>query len=297
MKEAIASFDLMALVAEWQGLVGGYIDKVYQAKDEVILRINMPGTERQELFCKAGKWLALHHTEDRPETLPPFATGLRNAIDNARIAEIRQQGFDRVAVFRLDRGVVHDLVFEMFGKGNVILLRAGNTVASMRTQSFKGRQIKAGIAYDFPPAGTNPLDLDREGFHTAIRAAKGQVVKVLASPLNLGGTYAEELCLPAGVAKDAAVASLTATDLDAAFTALNNVAVAVEQERRPALVLDRGTPIDAVPIDLLLYAGKERREGPPAQDPPSPSTAPPGAPPAPPGGAAPPPPPSGRTPA
>src|SRR3989442_4318759 len=266
MKEAITSFDLMALVAEWQGLVGGYIDKVYQAKDEVILRINMPGTERQELFCKAGKWLALHHTEERPETLPPFATGLRKAIDNARITEIRQQGFDRVAVFRLDRGVVHDLVFEMFGKGNLVLVQAGNTVASMRTQSFKGRQIKAGIAYDFPPAGTNPLELDREGFRKAVRSAKGQVVKVLASPLNLGGTYSEELCLRAGVAKDAPVATLTDADLDALFTALNNLAVAAEQERRPAVVLDAGKPIDAVPIDLLLHAGKERREVPTFHD-------------------------------
>src|SRR5207245_7331277 len=67
-------------------------------------------------------------------------------------------------------------------------------------------------------------------------------------------------------AKDAAVASLTDADLDALFTALNNVAVAVEQGRRPALVLDRGTPIDAVPIDLLLYAGKERREAPTFND-------------------------------
>ena len=262
MKEAITSFDLMALVAEWQGLVGGYVDKVYQAKDEVILRINVPGSERTELFCKAGKWLALHHTEDRPETLPPFATGLRKAIDNARITEIRQQGFDRVAVFRLDRGVVHDLVFEMFGKGNVILLQAGNTVASMRTQSFKGRQIRAGIAYDFPPAGTNPLELDRDGFRKTIRAAKGPVVKVLAAPLNLGGTYAEELCLRAGVAKDAAIPALSDADLDALFTALNNIVVAIEQERRPAMILDGERPMDAAPIDLLLHAGKERREFP-----------------------------------
>ena len=65
MKEALSSFDLIALVAEWQGLVGGYIDKVYQSKDEAILRINVPGTGRQELYCKAGRWLALHETEDR----------------------------------------------------------------------------------------------------------------------------------------------------------------------------------------------------------------------------------------
>jgi len=266
MKAALTSFDLMALVAEWQGLVAGYVDKVYQAKDEVTLRINVPGEDRKELYCKAGKWLVLHKTEEKREAPGPFAMALRRSIDNARITAIEQRGFDRVAILRLDKGATYELVFEMFGKGNIVLVRGGNTVAAMRTQSFKSRHIRAGIAYDFPPAGTNPLELDREGFRTAVRAAKGQVVKVLASPLNLGGTYAEELCLRAGIAKDAPVASLTDADLDGLFTALNNIAVAVEQERRPAVVLEGGKPVDAMPIDLLLHAGKERREFPAFND-------------------------------
>ncbi len=266
MKEALTSFDLMALVAEWQGLVGGFVDKVYQAKDEVTLRINVPGEEKKELFCKAGKWLVLHRTEEVRETPGPFAMALRRTIDNARIVGVEQRGFDRVAILRLEKGPTSELVFEVFGKGNLVLVQGGNTVAAMRTQSFKGRAVKAGIAYDFPPAGTNPLELDRQGFHAAVRAAKGPVVKVLASPLNLGGTYAEELCLRAGTVKDAPVASLTDGDLDALFTALNNLAVAVEQERRPAVVLESGRPVDAVPIDLLLHAGKERRESPTFND-------------------------------
>jgi len=49
MKDALTSFDLRALVAEWQPLVGGYVDKVYQARDEVILRLNVPGAGRREL--------------------------------------------------------------------------------------------------------------------------------------------------------------------------------------------------------------------------------------------------------
>src|SRR5256885_6137536 len=42
MKTALSSFDLRALVAEWQDLVGGHVDKAYQRGDEVILRINAP---------------------------------------------------------------------------------------------------------------------------------------------------------------------------------------------------------------------------------------------------------------
>src|SRR3989442_1753188 len=138
------------------------------------------------------------------------------------------------------------------------LVKAGTPGASRGRTPFRGRHIKAGIGSDFPPAGTNPLELDREGFRKTIRAAKGPVVKVLAAPLNLGGTYAEELCLRAGVAKDTPVASLTDADLDALYTALNNVAVAVVQERRPAVILETSRTIDATPVDLALHAGKER---------------------------------------
>src|SRR3989442_6199900 len=144
MKEALTSFDLMALVAEWQGLLGGYVDKVYQAKDEVTLRINVPGQDRKELYCKAGKWLVLHKTEETREAPGPFAVGLRRSIDNARVVAIEQRGFDRVAIVRLDKGLAYELIFEMFGKGNLVLVHGGNTVAAMRTQSFKGRQIQAG---------------------------------------------------------------------------------------------------------------------------------------------------------
>ena len=262
MKDALTSFDLRALVAEWQPLVGGYVDKVYQARDEVILRLNVPGAGRRELYCKAGKWLVLRETEEKPESPPAFAMALRRSIDNARLETVEQRGFDRVAVFTFQKENAFQLVFEMFGKGNVVLVTGGNTVAAMRTQSFRARTIRAGIAYDFPPAGTNPLDLDRDGFRAAVRAAKGPVVKVLAAVLNLGGTYAEELCLRAGVRKDATAKDLADADLDALYTALNNVAVAVDQERRPAVVLQDARAVDAAPIDLALHAGLERREYP-----------------------------------
>src|SRR6266542_3425210 len=44
MKTSLTSFDLRALVAEWQGLVGGHVDKIYQREDEAILRTNLPAT-------------------------------------------------------------------------------------------------------------------------------------------------------------------------------------------------------------------------------------------------------------
>src|SRR2546425_7866781 len=118
MKGALTSFDLIGLVAEWQGLVGGYVDKVYQAKDEVTLRINVPGEDRKELYCKAGKWLVLHKTEEKREAPGPFAVALRRAIDNAPPLAIEQRGVDRGPVGPLDKGLAYGPLFPRFWKGD-----------------------------------------------------------------------------------------------------------------------------------------------------------------------------------
>src|SRR6266581_869462 len=204
MKTALSSFDLRALVAEWQELVGGHVDKAYQREDEVILRINVPVRGKVELFYQAGRWLCLHDVENKPESPPPFAQSLRRLLDNARIQGIEQRGFDRIAVFQLDRGAFGD----------------------------------------------------------AIRNAKGQVVRVLASVLNLGGTYAELICVRADIEKQTKVRELSDAQVDGLYTALNNLAVAVDQERRPRVVFQLGRAIDATPIELAQYREFEPREFP-----------------------------------
>ncbi len=263
MKTALSSFDLKALVAEWQGLVGGYIDKAYQKEDEVILRINVPGRDRAELYSKSGQWLCLHEVEDKPEAPPAFAQNLRRLLDNGRVTAVEQRGFDRIAVIVVERGAeTFRIIFELFGKGNLIVTRGDTTVACLSPQTYKDRIVRPDEVYTFPPAGIDPLELDREAFAKTIREAKGQVVRVLASVLNLGGQYAEELCLRAGVAKDTKVKDLVDPQADALYTALNNVVVAIEQERRPAVISKDGNPVDATPIDLVQYGDADRQEFP-----------------------------------
>ena len=261
MKAGLSSFDLKALVAEWQVLVGGHVDKAYQRDDEVILRINPPGGGRAELYLRSGAWLCLHEVEEKPGSPPPFAQTLRRLLDNARITRIEQRGFDRVIVLTAERGgEALRVIFEMFGKGNLVVVRGDTTVACLFPQTFKGRTVRPDEPYAFPPSGINPLELDREAFASALQSAKGQTVRVLASVLNLGGQYAEELCLRAGVDKETKVKDLAPADFDGLYTALNNVIVAVEDERRPTVIARNGRPIDATPIELVQYAGFEREE-------------------------------------
>jgi predicted ribosome quality control (RQC) complex YloA/Tae2 family protein len=263
MKTSITAFDLRVLVSEWQGLVGGHVDKVYQREAELMFRINVPGRGKVELYSKAGQWLCLHEIEDKPESPPSFAQTLRRLLDNARVIAVEQRGLDRIAIFRVERGPERfDIVFEVFSKGNLVLVRDGTIVAAMFPQKFKDRAVQVGESYVYPAAGIDPIELDRNGFANALRGAKGQLVRVLATALNLGGTYAEELCLRAAVDKETRIKDLQDPQIDSLYTALNNIAVAIDQERRPAVILQEGRAIDATPIELMQFREMERREFP-----------------------------------
>jgi len=263
MKTFVSSFDLCALVAEWQDLVGGYVDKIYQREDEVIVRINVPDRGKVELFSKSGRWLCLHEVENKPESPPTFAQTLRRVLGNARVTSVEQRGFDRIAMFHVDRGPDRfALIFEVFGKGNIVLVRDGTTAAALFPQKFKDRAVQVGEPYDYPSPGIDPLELDRNGFADILKKAKGTLVRVLASVMNLGGTYAEELCMRAGVDKETRVKDLSQPQIDALYTALNNLAVAIDQERSPAVILQNGRAIEATPIELVQHRDMERKEFP-----------------------------------
>src|SRR2546422_8928169 len=97
-------------------------------------------------------------------------------LDNARVRAVEQHGFDRIAVFRLERGAdSSEMVIELFGRGNIIVVKDWTTVAALYPHTFKDRAVEGGEAYAFPAAGVDPLEHEREGFANAVRGAKSRV--------------------------------------------------------------------------------------------------------------------------
>ena len=253
----MSSFDVLAVTAELRALVGGFVDKVYQREDELMLKVNVPAAGRRELYCKVGGWLCLREVPDKPETPPQFAMTLRQHLDNARITTIEQRGFDRIVTLSFDRG--SRLVFELFGKGNVVLAAGETAVAVFRRATFRDRTVGPRMPYEFPPATANPLDMTPETFAATATAAKGSIVKVLAGGMNLGGQYAEEVCLRAGVDKSSRIADASDPRLLAVHDAIQGLARDVRGSPRPQVVLEGGTPVDVTPVPLRQHESAERR--------------------------------------
>ena len=257
MKDGLSSFDILAVVRELQGLVGGFVDKVYQEGDELTLKVNVPASGRREAYCKVGKWLCLREGAEKPETPPPFAMTLRRHLDNARIAAIEQRGFDRIVTFSFDRGP--RLVFELFGKGNVVLVQDDATVEAFRRAAFRDRQIAPRAPYDYPPSAADPLALSPEAFAATVVAAKGSLVKALASGMNLGGQWAEEVCARAGVEKAAKIADAADGRLGRVHATILDLARRIRDAAEPQVVLEGGVPVDVTPVPLRQHEGKECR--------------------------------------
>lgn len=263
MKEEMSAFDILAMTGEMQSLVGGYLDKVFHWEvKNVLVRINTQGQGKKELVLQDMKWLYLAPEKpDIPDMPSQFAVNLRKYITNARIAAVHQQEFDRILVLDLEKGPSsYQLIIELFGDGNLILVSGGKVLNSVHSRKWRHREVRPGLEYAFPPPRFNPLRMDATSFRKAFLGSTSDAVRTLATAINIGGQYAEETCLRAGVDKDRKAKSLSNEEVDRLFESLILLLQECSSRRRPRVVLEDDRPVDVVPIPLLQYGDREQRE-------------------------------------
>ncbi len=225
----MSSFDIRACVAELQRLIGGKVEKIYHyLPDEIRLRIY--AREKFDLIIEAGKRIHLtKFPKEAPKFPSPFAMLLRKHLEGSRIVAIEQKDFDRIVIIDFEREKKRRIVAELFSKGNLILMEEDRVVMPLReikTQSSERR-----------------VDKDRE------------VVKFLANS-GLGGLYAEEVCLRAGINKNKRFSELSEEER-------RRIEEEVEKikgfELKPQIVMKDSKLIDVVPMDLLYYKDYEKK--------------------------------------
>ncbi|WP_232702374.1 ribosome rescue protein RqcH [Halobacterium wangiae] len=208
-KRELTSVDLVALTAELNDYKGAKVDKAYLYGDDLV-RLKMRDFDRGrvELLLEVGETKRAHvaapeHVPDAPGRPPNFAKMLRNRLSGADFHEVRQHGFDRILEFEFRREDQDTtIVVELFGDGNVAVLdQNGEVVDCLETVRLQSRTVAAGAQYGFPSARVNPIDLDFEAFAAKMCQSDTDLVRTLATQLNFGGLYAEELCTRAGVEK------------------------------------------------------------------------------------------------
>jgi predicted ribosome quality control (RQC) complex YloA/Tae2 family protein len=261
-KKDFTSFDVSIAVQELKDTVANSrVNNIYQLNDKTLqLKLHKTGKPQLLLNIEAGKRLHLTaYALEKPQSPPAFCMALRKYLRNAWLLTVDQQEFERIAIvtFNTKRGKM-SLVSEIFGEGNIILTGVnGKILQALHYKRMRDRNIIRGELYKFPPtSGINPLKITLEEFVKKLEeTANVESVKALARSLGLGGVYAEEILLRAGVEKSKLCASLTEEEIKAIFESLQNLVAKVSTFTiEPQIVLDeKGEFLDAVPFKLKRY--------------------------------------------
>jgi predicted ribosome quality control (RQC) complex YloA/Tae2 family protein len=117
--------------------------------------------------------------------------------------------------------------------------------------------VAPGQVYALPPSSPDPRSLDGKSLLKLLKATtRTDIVRSLAMDLSFGGLYAEELCLRAGISKSLAPSASTPALVAKLLAAIKSL---VSSALSPAVILDPA-PIDAVPLQLRYYDGKQQTQ-------------------------------------
>ena len=230
-KRELSSIDLRALVTELGRYEGAKLDKAYRYDDD-LLRLKLRDFDhgRVELLIEVGDVKRAHaadpeHVADAPGRPPNFAKMLRNRLSGADFAGVEQYEFDRILSFEFERDDANTtIVAELFGQGNVAALdETGEVVGSLSTVRLKSRTVAPGAQYEYPASRLNPLDVSFDAFVRHMNESDSDVVRTLATQLNLGGLYAEEVCSRADVTKEMPIADADEDTYRALHDALDRI--------------------------------------------------------------------------
>jgi predicted ribosome quality control (RQC) complex YloA/Tae2 family protein len=103
----------------------------------------------------------------------------------------------------------------------------------------------------------DPRSISLEDLSRWLTSAGQDLVRSLVRGLNMGGTYGEEVCLRAGVAKNRPASDLTSEEIERVHAALKDVFL--DETLEPHIVLEEKEPMDVLSRPLRIYDGLEKR--------------------------------------
>lgn len=259
-KRELASVDIAAVVREFDHITGAFFDKAYVYPEDDLYRLKLrhPDRGRLELLAQVGELKRIHLADpatipDAPARPPNFAKMLRNQLANGTVSRVRQVGFDRIVAVTFDtaQGNV-ELILELFGDGNVVVIGNDGTIVDCREEvRLRSRTIRPGGTYEPPAQEVNTLTLSRASFEEVMLESTSDVVRTLATSMNLGGRYAEELCTRAEVEKALAIDDLYDAAIDDLYDELSSLVERLERGSfEPRVYADDTGVVDVSPFPL-----------------------------------------------
>lgn len=252
MKKEMSSFDVRSIVTELAPLEGAHMDKIHHWGGSVLFRLNVPGQGKRELLFQDRRWLYCPSSKpETPATPSAFASYLRKYVDNARVGRARQIGFDRIVEVPLTKSDGdYSLMIELFGGGNVLLVKDGVIQNCLVHKTLRDRKTRPGEPYVMPKSRFDPTVSTEADFLASFRTSEADTVRTLATAVNLGGQYAEEVCARAGVDKSAPAKDVGDETVARMHAAMVGIVQRVLEDPQPTAYLKDGRIEDFAPVLL-----------------------------------------------
>jgi len=261
----MTSFDIATLTLELnRALQGARINNIYQINSTtLLLKLHQSSNPPLSLLIEAGKRAHLtSYAIGKPLTPSSFCSALRKYLLNGLIQKISQIEFERIISLDVETKYGNfQLIAELFGKGNIILVNQQNQIVHALTyRRMRDRNIIRGEVFKLPPtAGLDPTKSSIEQLKKLREQGETEVIIGLTKLLALGGLYAEEILLNSGMDKNMPCKQLEDEQLAKMFQAITVIFSKLStSELNPCIVVDEnGNWIDVIPFPLNIYKGKK----------------------------------------
>ena len=253
VKQQLSALDIHYLLKELKFLINSRLDKIYHpSKKELILQFYVSGKGKQQLLINAGNYLYLTSFKSPSQEPSDFCMYLRKKLTNSRLIEINQLGFERILEFKFKtKQETFSLIFEMFSKGNIILIKDNKILSAIEYQKWAARIIRPKQAYSYPKKEFNFLELTQTILKKLLsKTTKESIVTSLAIDLGLGGIYSEEICLLSKINKNKKPSELNDKEITLLF---NSFKIIKNKKIEPTIVYENNIIKDIVPFKLNLY--------------------------------------------
>ncbi len=253
--------------------LGARVERVFQpSKDEIILQTRSVLGGKRLLINAGSSSPRIGFTEtprENPSSPPMLCMLLRKHLQGAKLAEVLQAGFERVAILvfesRDEMGfpTVRKLYCEIMGKySNLVFTDGNDKILSVLTpvdfSTSSRRQVLPGMTYELPPAQekTDPLTVDADRFAALLAAASpdDRADKwILSTFLGVSAAVAREVVFRASGKVDVPLRACDPVVLSARFL---SVIDDIRTSRwSPCLVSDGSKPIEYAFLPLTQYTG------------------------------------------
>ncbi len=238
----IGNLEYSQIINELQLLLGKHFSKMKQLdSDTLVIAIG-----NRYVIIQLG--VRLHTTKYiiENEVKGKFVEYVKNALKNQKLKRIYQHNNDRIIVFEFEFG---SLIFEMFGKGNAILIKNGITESAFREEKWSDREIKKGIKYKFPKSNL------KQDLYSAL-SEKYVISALLCIPL--GKEYAQEILMRCGIDEKKPGNKITNSEIEKIEAEIDKI----KSSLKPLIFYAETKPVDYGLTEFRNHVNKEKQDFP-----------------------------------